>query len=43
MKLINKIKSELNYDIIELMGYSLIEKIQIFKSYKNIIQQSSQS
>jgi hypothetical protein len=43
LELINKIKSELNYDIIELMDCSLIEKIQIFKSYKNIIHQSSAS
>ena len=43
MELIDKIKSELNYDIIELMDYDLIGKIQIFKSYKNIIQQSSAS
>jgi hypothetical protein len=43
LELIDKIKSELNYDIIELMNYNLIEKIQIFKSYKNIIQQSSAS
>lgn len=43
LELIEKIKKELNYDIIELMDYSLIEKIQIFKSYKNIIHQSSAS
>ncbi len=43
LELIEKIQSELNYDIIELMNYNLIEKIQIFKSYKNIIQQSSAS
>jgi len=43
LELIDKIKSELNYDIIELMDYDLIGKIQIFKSYKNIIQQSSAS
>ena len=41
--LIDKIKEELGYDIIELMDYSLKEKIQIFKSYKNIVQQSSAS
>jgi hypothetical protein len=40
LELIQKIKDELQYDIIELMDYSLKEKIQIFKSYKNIIQQS---
>lgn len=43
LELIDKIKKELNYDIIELMDYNLKEKIQIFKSYKNIIQQSSAS
>jgi hypothetical protein len=43
LELIDKIKSELNYDIIELMDYDLIGKIQIFKSYKNVIQQSSAS
>jgi hypothetical protein len=43
LELIDKIKSELGYDIIELMDYDLIGKIQIFKSYKNIIQQSSAS
>jgi hypothetical protein len=43
LELIDKIKSELNYDIIELMDYDMIGKIQIFKSYKNIIQQSSAS
>jgi hypothetical protein len=43
LELINRIKSELDYDIIELMDYNLKEKIQIFKSYKTIIQQSSAS
>jgi hypothetical protein len=43
LELIEKIKKELNYDIIELMDYTLKEKIQIFKSYKNIIHQSSAS
>jgi len=43
LELINKIKSELKYDIIELMDYDLIGKIRIFKSYNNIIQQSSAS
>ena len=42
-ELIDRIKNELGYDIIELMDYDLIEKIQIFKSYKNIIQQNSAS
>ena len=43
VELIDKIKEELNYDIIELMDYDIIGKIQIFKSYKNIVQQSSAS
>jgi hypothetical protein len=43
LELIDKIKSELDYDIIELMNYDLKGKIQIFKSYKTIIQQSSAS
>lgn len=43
IELIDRIKNELNYDIIELMDYNIIQKIQIFKSYKNIIQQSSAS
>jgi len=41
--LIDRIKNELKYDIIELMDYDIIGKIQIFKSYKNIIQQNSAS
>tara|TARA_B110000858_G_scaffold11020_1_gene11374 strand:- start:927 stop:1988 length:1062 start_codon:yes stop_codon:yes gene_type:complete len=40
IELIDKIKINLNYDIIELMDYDIIGKIQIFKSYKNIIQQN---
>jgi hypothetical protein len=43
LELIDRIKSELDYDVIELMDYNLKEKIQIFKSYKTIIQQSSAS
>jgi len=43
LELINRIKSELDYDIIELMDYDLKGKFQIFKSYKTIIQQSSAS
>jgi hypothetical protein len=43
LELIEKIQSELNYDIIELMDYNITEKIQIFKSYPTIIQQSSAS
>ena len=41
--LIESIQNELGYDIIELMDYNIIEKIQIFKSYPTIIQQSSAS
>jgi hypothetical protein len=43
LELIEKIKTELNYDIIEMMNYTIKEKIQLSKSYKNIIQQSSAS
>jgi len=43
LELIDKLKSELNYDIVELMDYDIIGKIQIFKSYKYILQQSSAS
>lgn len=43
IELIDRIKTELKYDIIELMDYDIIGKIQIFKSYKNIIQQNSAS
>lgn len=43
VEFINKVKSELGYDIIELMDYDLIGKIQIFKSYPIIVQQSSAS
>jgi hypothetical protein len=43
LELIEKIKSELDYDIIEMMNYTIKEKIQLSKSYKNIIQQSSAS
>jgi len=32
-----------NYDIIELMDFNMAQKIQIFKSYKTIVQQSSAS
>jgi hypothetical protein len=41
--LIDKIKTELKYDIVELMDLSLEDKIKIFKSYKNIIQQNGAS
>jgi hypothetical protein len=43
LELIEKIKKELDYDIIEMMDYNLIEKIQLSKSYKNIIQQNGAS
>lgn len=43
LELIDKIKSKLGFDIIEMMDYTLIEKIQLSKSYKTIIQQSSAS
>jgi len=43
LELIQQIKTKLGYDVIELMDLSMYEKIQIFKSYKNIIQQSSAS
>lgn len=43
LELIDKIQKELEYDIIELMDYDIIGKIQIFKSYPIIIQQSSAS
>jgi capsular polysaccharide biosynthesis protein len=43
LELIDRIKTDLDYDIIELMDYDMVGKIQIFKSYKNIIQQSSAS
>ena len=41
--LIESIQKELGYDIIELMDYDMVGKIQIFKSYDFIIQQSSAS
>lgn len=43
LELIEYIQNELGYDIIELMDYDVIGKIQIFKSYDFIIQQSSAS
>lgn len=43
LELIEGIQKELGYDIIELMDYDMIGKIQIFKSYPIIIQQSSAS
>lgn len=43
LELIDKLKTKLNYDIIELMDYNMSEKIKIFKSYKTIVQQSSAS
>jgi hypothetical protein len=43
LEFIDRVKQDLNYDIIELMDYDIIGKIKIFKSYKNIVQQSSAS
>jgi capsular polysaccharide biosynthesis protein len=43
LELIEQIQNELGYDIIELMDYDIIGKIQIFKSYPVIVQQSSAS
>lgn len=43
LELIELIKTELGFDIIELMDYNMGDKIRIFKSYKNIIQQHSAS
>jgi hypothetical protein len=43
LELIDIIKTDLDYDIIELMDYDMVGKIQIFKSYKNVVQQSSAS
>jgi hypothetical protein len=43
VELIDQIQSELGYDIVELMDYDMIGKIQIFKSYPIIVQQSSAS
>lgn len=43
LDLIDKIKTKLNYDIIELMDFDMTDKIRIFKSYKTIVQQSSAS
>jgi hypothetical protein len=43
LNLIDAIKTELNYDIVELMDLSISDKIKIFKSYKNIIQQNGAS
>ena len=43
LELIDKLKLELNYDIVELMDYDIVGKIRIFKSYKYILQQSSAS
>ena len=43
LELIEQIQNELGYDIVELMDYDIIGKIQIFKSYPIIVQQSSAS
>ena len=40
---IERVKNDLGYDILEMMDYTMKEKIQLTKSYKNIIQQSSAS
>lgn len=40
LELIDKVTSKLGYDIIELMDYDIIGKIQIFKSYPIILQQN---
>lgn len=43
VEFIEHLKENLGYDIIELMDYNLKEKIQLCKSYKTLIQQSSAS
>jgi len=43
IQLIESVKNELNYDIIELMDLNLHDKIKIFKTYKNIIQTNGAS
>jgi hypothetical protein len=43
LELIDQIKNKLGYDIVEMMDYTIKEKIQLSKSYKTIIQQSSAS
>jgi hypothetical protein len=43
LELIERLKTELDYDIVELMDLSMVDKIRLFKSYKNILQQSSAS
>jgi hypothetical protein len=40
LELIEKIKTDLNYDIIELYDLDVYNKIKIFKTYKNIVQTS---
>lgn len=43
LELIERLRSDLDYDIVELMDFDIIKKIQIFKSYDYILQQSSAS
>ena len=43
VEFIEYLKENLGYDIIELMDYNLKDKIQLCKSYKTLIQQSSAS
>ena len=43
VEFIEQIQNELGYDVVELMDYDIIGKIQIFKSYPIIVQQSSAS
>lgn len=40
LDLIEKMKSQFNYDVIELYNFDVYNKIKIFKTYKNIIQTS---
>jgi hypothetical protein len=43
VEFIEQLQDNLGYDIIEMMDYNLKEKIQLSKSYKTLIQQSSAS
>jgi len=43
VEFIEQLQNNLGYDIIEMMDYNLREKIQLSKSYKTLIQQSSAS
>ena len=40
LELIENIKTDLNYDIVELYYLNLHDKIKVFKTYKNILQTS---